>query len=443
MSLRRIRETGSMVRNTLDFDLARTAAAVMATRIAAAGAQFALTLAIARALGAEVSGLYYLAFSVATIGSVVASLGVDTATLRFVATAASEDDWSGVAGVHRQAVLVTGLASAGVAVVVYALAPWLADAAFDKPDVEPVIRVAALLIPVQTLLVLYGQILKAVYRPVASTLLQVLGPPLAASIILVASGTESATVTMAIVVVSALGFLLTEIVQWNTTVGKPARQWGQFDFSRLMRTALPLMVVSSMSLIIMWSDVVMIGVFGTSEDVGTYTPAARTALLISLGLVAIANVAQPKLAVLFNSGDFSGLEKLARNTSLLGTMVGLPALIVIEAAAPWFMSLFGPEFGVGATALRILAFGQFINVSVGSTGVLLTMSGRERYYQRTMTLGAFANIVLNLTLIPTLGINGAAIATAVSVSGVNLANLMWVRRTMDIQPVFFLPFVRQ
>lgn len=432
-----------MVRSTLDLSLARTAAAVMVARIAAAGGQFALTLAIARALGAEVSGFYYLAYSVATIGSVVASLGVDTATLRFVATAASEDDWPRVAGVHRQGALATGLASAVFAAVVFALAPWLAHTAFSKPEVEPVIRVAALLIPAQTLLVLYGQILKAVYRPVASTLLQVLGPPLAAFILLLALGTESATVTMAIVVASAFGFLLIEFIQWNTTVGKPARQWGHFDFSRLMRTALPLMVVSSMSLVIMWSDVIIIGVFGTSEDVGTYTPAARTALLISLGLVAIANVVQPRLAVLYNSGDSKGLEQLARNTSLLGTMVGLPALIVIEVAAPWLMSLFGPGFEVGATALRILAIGQFINVSVGSTGVLLTMSGRERYYQRTMTLGALANIVLNVTLIPILGINGAAIATALSVSGVNLANLTFVRKTMDIQPVFLLPVVRQ
>lgn len=432
-----------MLRSSLDFDLARTAAAVMAARIAAAGAQFALTLVIARSLGAEVSGYYYLAYSVATIGTVVAGLGVGTATLRFLATAASEDDWQRVAGVHRQGVIVTGLAAVATGAVVFALAPWLADTAFNKPEVEPVIRIASLLIPAQTLLVLYGQILKAVYRPIASTLLQVLGPPLAASILLLAAGTDSATVTMAIVVVSAFGFLLIEIVQWNATVGKPARQWGHFDFSKLMRTALPLMVVSSMSLVIMWSDVIIIGVFKTPEDVGTYTPAARTALLISLGLVAIANVVQPRLAVLFNSGDFVGLEQVARNTSLLGTMVGLPALLVIEVAAPWLMSLFGPEFEVGATALRILALGQFVNVSVGSTGVLLTMSGRERYYQRTMTLGALANIVLNVTLIPILGINGAAIATALSTGGVNLANLTWVRKTMDIQPVFFLPFVRQ
>ena len=276
-------------------------------------------------------------------------------------------------------------------------------------------------------------IARAVHRPVASTVLQVVGPPVAASIALLALGTESATVAMTIVVASTFGFLLTEFIQWNTTVGKPARQWGHFDLSTLMRTALPLMVVSSMSLVIMWSDVIIIGVFGTSEDVGTYTPAARTALLIQLGLAAIAAVVQPRLAVLYNSGESKRLEQLARNTSLLGTMVGLPALVVIEAAAPWFMGLFGAGFQDGAGALRILAVGQFINVSVGNTGLLLSMSGRERYLQRTMVLGALAM----------LGINGAAIATALSVAGVNIANLTFVRKTMDIQPIFLLPFIRQ
>ena len=134
VSLQWLRRKGSTVRDSLDVDLAKTAAAVMVARITAAGAQFALTLVIARALGAEISGFYYLAFSVATVGSVVASLGIGTATLRFIATAASENDWPRVAGVHRQGALVTGIASVAIAGIVFALAPWLADAAFGKPD---------------------------------------------------------------------------------------------------------------------------------------------------------------------------------------------------------------------------------------------------------------------------------------------------------------------
>jgi O-antigen/teichoic acid export membrane protein len=293
------------------------------------------------------------------------------------------------------------------------------------------------------LLTLYSSILKAVNRPVAATALQAVGPPLAIAVILLALGSDSATVTMAIAISSTVGFLVLEVIQWNRTIGKPARQWGKFDLSLLIRTALPLMVVSSMSLVITWSDVLTIGIFGTSEDVGIYTPAARTALLISLGLTAIAAVAQPRLAVLYNSGDFKALERLMRNTSLLGTLVGLPALVVIEIAASWFMGLFGAGFDSGATALRILALGQFLNVSVGTTGLLLSMSGQERYLQRTMVGGALTNIALNVTLIPILGINGAAIATAVSLGGVNLANLTWIRRTMDIQPIFVLPLVRR
>ena len=415
----------------------------MVARIAAAGAQFALTLAVARTLGAEVSGLYYLAFSVASIGAVFAGLGVGTATMRFVATGVAEEDWEGVSGVHRQGALAISLASLVIAGVIVALAPVLADTVFDKPEVEPVLRVAALFVPAQTLIGLYSQILKAVHRPLAATLLQAVGPPTTVALLLVALGTDTATAAMAIMVLSTFGFLVLEVIQWNTTIGRPARQWGSFDFTLLLRTALPLMVVSSMSLVITWSDVIMIGMFGTSADVGIYTPAARTALLVSLGLVAIAAVVQPRLAVLYHSGRYSELEQLARNTSLLGVFVGLPALIVIELAAPWLMNLFGAGFAAGATALRILAVGQFVNVAVGTTGLLLTMSGRERYLQRTMVFAALANIILNASLIPVLGINGAAVATALSLIGVNLANLAWVRRTMGIQPVFALKAVQQ
>jgi O-antigen/teichoic acid export membrane protein len=440
--LRRLRETATALARSIDLDLARSAGVVLGTRLLGAGAQFGLTLALARTLGAEVTGLYYLAFSITSIASIIAKLGLGSAMLRFVSTAFAERDWRRLAGIHRQGVTISGLVSIGLAVAITILAPFFATTVFDKPEAESVIRVAALLIPGQTLLVLYSQILKAVRRPVSATALQGIGPPLLASILLVVSETKNAEAAMAIVLGSTVGFLAMEVVQWISIVGKAGRQWGQFDIRLLMRTALPLMVVSSMWLVITWSDVIIIGILGTSEDVGIYVTAARSAILMQIPLLAIGAIVSPRFAILYSNEDWRGLEQVARNTSLLGTMVALPAFLGIEALAPWLMSLFGASFGAGANALRILAIGQLINVAVGSVGLLLSMSGRERYLQRTMIIAAFANILLNVILIPPFGINGAAIATAVSVGGVNLANTAWVRRKMGIQPFFLFRHLR-
>ena len=60
---------------------------------------------------------------------------------------------------------------------------------------------------------------------------------------------------------------------------------------------------------------------------------------------------------------------------------------------------------------------------VGSAGQLLNMTGHERDVTKGMAYAAVLNIVLNLSLIPWLGIYGAAIATAISL--ITQGVLLW------------------
>ena len=48
----------------------------------------------------------------------------------------------------------------------------------------------------------------------------------------------------------------------------------------------------------------------------------------------------------------------------------------------------------------------------GSTGVLMTMSGNEYTAARIMFVAVVLNIILNILLIPRMGMEGAAVATA-------------------------------
>ncbi len=63
------------------------------------------------------------------------------------------------------------------------------------------------------------------------------------------------------------------------------------------------------------------------------------------------------------------------------------------------------------------------------------MTGHQRFLQRTMVGAAIANVALNAILIPIWGIIGAAIATSAGVIGVNVANLVWARTKLRVQPL--------
>ena len=98
------------------------------------------------------------------------------------------------------------------------------------------------------------------------------------------------------------------------------------------------------------------------------------------------------------------------------------ALVIFSCIAIFHVELlnvFGKGFAAGSTVLLILAAGQLANAATGPTGVLLTMTGKQKWeLTNSISMIAF-NFLLNLFLIPKMGKTGAAIATALSIATIN------------------------
>jgi O-antigen/teichoic acid export membrane protein len=113
--------------------------------------------------------------------------------------------------------------------------------------------------------------------------------------------------------------------------------------------------------------------------------------------------------------------------------VTLPLFFLIFLFSPMILSIYGPEFKDADLILKILAIGQLINVSTGSVGYLLMMSGHEKLLRNAAVLSACVSLVLNLVLIRQLGVVGAAISTAVALSIQNIVAAWLVYRKLGIR----------
>ena len=58
-------------------------------------------IVLARLLGAEGAGVFYLALTVTSIASIVGRFGIDISLLKLVAPAASRGDWGVVKGLYK------------------------------------------------------------------------------------------------------------------------------------------------------------------------------------------------------------------------------------------------------------------------------------------------------------------------------------------------------
>ena len=96
--------------------------------------------------------------------------------------------------------------------------------------------------------------------------------------------------------------------------------------------------------------------------------------------------------------------------------------------------MFGSQYDLGASWLRILLIGQIVNVSVGAAGFVLIMVGRTGWDLVVYASSFVLDLVLAIILVPHLGPKGAAIAQATTLVFSNLFRLSLVWRFVRIQP---------
>ena len=117
------------------------------------------------------------------------------------------------------------------------------------------------------------------------------------------------------------------------------------------------------------------------------------------------------------------MKKITR----LIVVISLPVLLAFLLYPGLIMSVFGSQYSQGQSVLQILVIGYFVSICTGPVGVLLMMSGNERFLRNITMLTAAINIILCFVLIPRYGIVGAAYATSVCMTIEKILSLLVIR----------------
>lgn len=407
-------------------------------RILGAAAAFALNVIIGRLLGAEGAGLYFLALSVALIGSILAQLGLASTLLRFIAAGAAKNDWGQIKGVFFQGVKLSAAASLGIAIIIAATAPWSAEYIFGKPALTTPLRYMSLAVITFSMMTLLAESLKGLKQIGRSMLVTGVIYPVVALVLIwpLATLAGPAGASLAYVIGTGVAALIGAFWwQAETRNHGPAQP---IPAPELWQSARPLLVMNLILRgIIPLAPLFLVGVWSSAEDAGIYGAAARLALLASFFLAAVNSAIAPKFAELYTKGDMATLARVTRRFAVGITLATSPLFLVLFFAGDWVMSLFGPDFTRGGSTLAILAVGQLVNSMFGSSVFLLMMSGYEKDIRTSSLIAVAVLALLLVTLVPLYGLIGAAISASAAYSILTLWSAFMVGKRLNIQ---LLPF---
>jgi O-antigen/teichoic acid export membrane protein len=388
---------------------------------------YVFLLLVTRTSGAEVWGIFVLCLAVLNITSILSRFGVDTALLRFVAQLKGKMEE--IKGIYLQGFSLVLALSIVFSILLYFFSNILAETVFQKPNLTPFLKVISFALIPFTIIHINAQAYRGLKRIKEFSFFQHTSKFLFAVIIFVLLFyfTDIDVIIMPIYSFLAAVF----IVMIFSGVGifktfKGVQTIIIFTKKEILSTSYPMMLSSSILLLMAWADTIMIGIFKTEVDVGFYNVALKLAMLASIILGSVNSILAPKISETFNNNKIDEFKVLIKQSTRIIFFISLPILIVLFLFPEFLLSLFGQEFVIAKTTLLILLIGQAVNAMSGSVGLILQMTGKEKVYQNILLIALVFNIMLNLFLIPRFGIEGAAIASAFSFLFWNLSSVLYI-----------------
>jgi O-antigen/teichoic acid export membrane protein len=182
-----------------------------------------------------------------------------------------------------------------------------------------------------------------------------------------------------------------------------------------------------------WLDVIIIGFFMTQTAVGAYETAWRLSAVAIMFGRAIRNTIFPQISSWESDDEFQKISDVLTNVISAGLFLVIPSIVGVTILSRELLGvIFGEEFIIASVALSILIgqkLFQTLNQTIGRTLQAIDFPDLAAY---AMAIGLSGNILLNLLLVRSFGIEGAACATLISYGTMALIRTYYLSNQIDL-----------
>ncbi|MGK5498113.1 lipopolysaccharide biosynthesis protein [Streptomyces sp. URMC 125] len=403
---------------------------------------FLLVAIVTRGLGAHGAGAVFAGVAAFTILGNACKLGADTALVRFVSRDLELTGGAGVPALLRTAVppaLLVSSAAAAALLLSPAPALWLLPG-LPQDQAVAVVRLFALFLPVAALsLVLlgatrgYGSVVPFVgVEQMGKPVLRVV---IAVPLVLVAPGVfalSAAWLAPALLGAAAAWWSLRRSRAAHPGLPDAPQSAGPGEFWAF---AGPRALSSIFDIASVWIGVVLLSALGTSAEAGVYTAIGRLVTAGTLLQLAVRLAVAAQLSRLLAGGRTADAVHLHRLSTRWIVLFSWPLFALLAAYPGTVLSLFGQDFGAGATGLVVLSAACAVNVAVGNAQTVILMAGRSVWNLAVAGTGFAVQIGAGIWLAPRYGVTGAAVAWGLAIVVDNGASALLVRRRLGFRTV--------
>lgn len=400
-----------------------------------------VTVLLARLLDPSEYGVLFLAISVLSFVTLFSKLGVAKSAARYVSEY-KETDPGQVPTILTFSLGVTAVLIAVVTAVLFLTHERIAIL-FEEPELSSFLLVGTLFVAFGTLFTYARLVLQGFEDNHSSALIFAVdrGSKLLLSVGIVAAGYGAIGAfwgyVLGHVFASVLGLFILYRSYYSPSVGGRSVEAGLRR--RIVEYSIPLTATDTADVLDKQVDTILVGFFLHPAAVSYYVISKNVLTFVETPMAALGFTLSPTYAAEKASGGVDRAARLYEEALVYALLAYVPAAIgLFLVADPAVTLVFGDGYAGAIPVLQAFSLLAIFQAVSTITNNGLDYLGRAKGRAITKLLTAIANVGLNLLLIPTVGVVGAAVATVITYGAYVTINVYLIHVELGLRPEYLL-----
>jgi len=242
-------------------------------------------------------------------------------------------------------------------------------------------------------------------------------------------------IVVATVINAAIGTVLSLFFFFRRLAGVTKSGPEKYEMRDWFGFAAPNFLTSIVDTVLQSVDTLMLAYFAIpNAAIGLYAAAIKISGNIVIPQYSFNAMFAPTIAELHSQGEQQKLEAMFKVVTKWAITFSLPIFLIATIFSASLLSISGPGFVPAWPLVIAFSVGTMVNVSTGSVGYMLLMTGHTKISFLNSLTAVVVNVVVAFILTPQYGAMGVAIATGLATCVVNIMRLLQVCILLKMQP---------
>lgn len=390
---------------------------------------------LSRVLGADALGIYSLGITTIGVLGIFLSFGYGNGLIRFISKYKATQNYNKLVSYLTNTSIINMCVVLPISYLFYFFPEIIADNILKTPKLKEYVPLFGLMMFVNSFLILAEQTIRGLQEVKKSTIINTfLRLPFKIGLVVVFFnwGWRLEGYIIAEVLGSVLAFIFLIILIKRLLPGLTGFKRDSFN-NEEKKYSLNLLITNSVLALGRHGDKIVLVYFLSTFELGIYSVTLTIAAFIPLVLTSVNSIFSPIISQLHSQNKLNDLAHYFQLSGRYIFLLSFPLMVFIFLFSKPIMSLFGNDFIQGSVLLSLIVIGQLINVSMGSVGLMLQMTGLEKPMRDISIVTSLISFLLYFILISKWGLVGLGVVYIFNILFQNIACTYVLNKHLNIR----------